>query len=388
MPWTKGILLFTVVVMTLISSLRAGPVAFPETGAVHGAVFENTIPFGKLLIGAQERFHLADAKLHRLGPSVRCGNDSMTLHIPGAIRTPHFLVDRGDRSTVPLSEMPARCGFSLKRARRDVSLVAPYQGCHVRLQEGSYVLPLYVMGAPVQMSCPASRLIPTVSCFPSYMTISLGIGVDDVKVKVDGSWQPLFLTSSKCSFTLETVDGSLVVTAPFIGNCLEIKDTEMQLSLMYGDQELTLSCPVTPMPAPTIAPVQDPLNSQQMFYPFPYGNPWWYRPHSPGYPLPPTVPPTTTQDPNQQVFPHMYPMSMFDPYLHSSGSAAQRPRYPMFPPYMYPFRSPVEATTTPSTTTAAQFEQFAGYPPMYPRFYGRRPFKPFVPPGVKYPFMP
>lgn len=41
------------------------------------------------------RFHLAKTKLHRLGPSVRCGNDSMTLHIPGAIRTPHFLVDRG-----------------------------------------------------------------------------------------------------------------------------------------------------------------------------------------------------------------------------------------------------------------------------------------------------
>ncbi|ROL46116.1 hypothetical protein DPX16_18511 [Anabarilius grahami] len=390
MLWTKGILLFTMVVMTLISSLRAGPGAFSETGAVYGAVSENTIRFGKLLIGAEERFHLAEAKLHRLGPSVHCGNDSMTLRIPGAIRTPHFLVDRGDQSIVPLSEMPARCGFSLKRARRDVSLVAPYQGCHVRLQDGSYVLPLLVMGAPVQMSCPASRLIPTVSCFPSSMTISLGVGVD-VEVKVDGSWQPLLLASSKCSFTLETVDGSLTVTAPFIGSCLEVKDAEIQLSLMYGDREVTLSCPVTPMLASTtIAPVQDPLDGQQMFYPFPSGKPWWYRPHSPGYPLPPTVPPTTPplQDPNQHVFPNMYPMSMFDPYLHPSDSAAQRPRYPMFPPYMYPFKSPVEATTTPSTTTAARFEQFAGYLPMYPRFYGRQSFKSFVPPGVKYHFMP
>ncbi|ROL46118.1 hypothetical protein DPX16_18513 [Anabarilius grahami] len=390
MLWTKGFLLFTMVVMTLISSLRAGPGAFSETGAVYGAVSENTIRFGKLLIGAEERFHLAEAKLHRLGPSVHCGNDSMTLRIPGAIRTPHFLIDGGDQSIVPLSEMPARCGFSLKRARRDVSLVAPYQGCHVRLQDGSYVLPLLVMGAPVQMSCPASRrLIPTVSCFPSSMTISLGVGIDDVKVKVDGSWQPLLLASSKCSFTLETVDGSLAVTAPFIGSCLEVKDAEIQLSLMYGDREVTLSCPVTPMPASTtFAPVQDPLDGQQMFYPFPSGKPWWYRPHSPRYPLPPTVPPTTPplQDPDQHVFPDMYPM--FDPYLHPSDSAAQRPRYPMFPPYMYPFKSPVEATTTPSTTTAARFEQFAGYPPMYPRFYGRQSFKSFVPPGVKYHFMP
>ncbi|ROL28112.1 hypothetical protein DPX16_11242 [Anabarilius grahami] len=337
-----------------------------------------------------ERFHLAEAKLHRLGPSVHCGSDSMTLRIPGAIRTPHFLVDRGDQSIVPLSEMPASCGFSLKRARRDVSLVAPYQGCHVRLQDGSYVLPLLVMGAPVQMSCPASHLIPTVSCFPSSMTISLGVGVD-VKVKVDGSWQPLLSTPSKCSFTLETVDGSLVLTAPFMGSCLEVKDAEIQLSLMYGDREVTLSCPVTPMLAPTtIAPVQDPLDSQQMFYPSPFVKPWWYRPHSPGYPVPPTVPPMTTplQDPNQHVFPHMYPMSMFDPYLHSSGSAAKWPRYPMFPPYLYHFKSPIEATTTPSTTTAAQLEQFAGYPPMYPRFYGHQSLKSFVPPGVKYRFMP
>ncbi|XP_048029524.1 uncharacterized protein LOC125257111 isoform X1 [Megalobrama amblycephala] len=391
MLWPKDILFFTMVVMTLISSLRAGPGAFSETGAVYGAVSENTIRFGKLLIGAEERFHLAEAKLHRLGPSVQCGNDSMTLRIPGAIRTPHFLVDRGDQSIVPLSELPASCGFSLKRARRDVSLVAPYQGC-VRLQDGSYVLPLLVMGAPVQMSCPASNLIPTVSCFPSYMTISLDVGVDDVKVKVDGSWQPLLLTPPKCSFTLETVDGSLVITAP-LGSCLEVKDAEMQLPLMYGDREVTLSCPVTPMLAPTtIAPVQDPLDRHQIFYPSPFGKPWWYHPHSPRYPLPPTVPPTTLpplQDPNQHVFPHMYPMSMFDPYLYSSGSAAKWPSYPMFPPYIYHHsKSPVEVTTTPSTTTAAQFEQFAGYPPMYPMFYGRQSFKPFVPAGGKYRFMP
>ncbi len=40
----------------------------------------------------------------------------------------------GEESPVPLSELPASCGFSLKRVRRDVSLVAPYNGCHVRQQ--------------------------------------------------------------------------------------------------------------------------------------------------------------------------------------------------------------------------------------------------------------
>ncbi|CAM4732368.1 unnamed protein product [Leuciscus chuanchicus] len=343
----------------------------------------------------EERFQLAKAKLRRLGPFVHCGNDSMTLHIPGQIRMPHFLVDRGVESPVPLSEMPASCGFSLKRARRDVSLDAPYQGCHVRQQGGRYVLPLFVMGAPVQMSCPVSPPLPTVSCLPSGMIISLAVRADHVKVQVDGSWQPLLLVYSKCSFTLETVHGSLVVTAPFTGRCWEMKDTDIQLHFMYCDREVTLSCPVT---QPTLAPVpvQDPTDSQQMFYPFPVGSPWWYPPSSHGRPgvrpVPPTVTTTTSplQDPNKQMFNQMYPMSMFDPYhFNSRGSpVAPRPqhsRYPKFPPYMYPFKSPVEATTTPSTTTAAWFEQLADYPPLYPKLYGPQPF---VPPAVQYPFMP
>ncbi|XP_056108604.1 uncharacterized protein LOC130086567 [Rhinichthys klamathensis goyatoka] len=208
MPWTKGILLFTMSLTML--TLRASPESFTETGAAYGAVSENTVHFGKLLIGAQgvvsdkemeisglrsaeqsdeyrsneeERFHLAKAKLRRLGPFVHCGNDSMTLRIPGQIRMPHFLVDRGVESPVPLSEMPTSCGFSLKRARRDVSLDAPYQGCHVRQQGGRYILPLFIMGAPVQMSCPVSPPLPTVSCFPSGMIISLAVRADNVKVQ-------------------------------------------------------------------------------------------------------------------------------------------------------------------------------------------------------------
>ncbi|KAK7153456.1 hypothetical protein R3I93_011388 [Phoxinus phoxinus] len=460
MPWIMGILLFTMSVTVLSSSLRTGPESSFETGSHYGAVSENTIRFGKLLIGAQgvvsdkemdisglrsaepsdeyrsneeERFRLAKAKLRRLGPSVRCGNHSMTLHIPGS-RTPHFLVDRGIESPVPLSEMPASCGFSLKRARRAVSLDAPYQGCHVRQRGGRYILPLFIMGAPVQMSCPVSPPLPTVSCFPSGMIISLGVRADDVKVQVDGSWQPLLLAYSKCSFTLESVDGSLVVTAPFTGSCWDIKDTDMQLPLMYGDRPVTLSCPVTqPVPTPAnVDPVQDPIDSQQMFYPFLFGRRMRYPPYSHGRPgvrpIPPTVPPTTTtplQVPNQQMFPQMYPMSMFDPYspaapqsqqsrypmfppyMYNFGNPvkaattpstttatqsdqfvapqSQQSMYPMFPPYMYNFGNPVKAATTPSTTTAAQSDQYGGYPPLYPKWYGPQPF---VPPRVQYPFMP
>ncbi|XP_016324062.1 proline-rich protein 36-like isoform X2 [Sinocyclocheilus anshuiensis] len=426
MPWAKGILLFTMAVVILSSSLRADPEAFSEAGAAYGAVSENTVGFGKLLNGGQGTvsiknvktsalrseesdghrsneeawFHPASTKLHRLGSFVRCSNDSMILCIPGQ-RMPHFLVDRGEESPVPLSEMPASCGFSLKRARRDVSLVAPYRGCHVRKLGGSYILPLIIMGAPVQMSCPASPLLPTVSCFSSSMTVKFGVRADDVKVKVAGSWQPLLQKYTECSFTLETTAGSLVVTAPFTGSCWEVMDTERRLPLMYGDQEVTLSCPLTqPTIAPT-TPVHDPSDMQQMFDPFPFGRPWWYPPY-PGVPatMPPTVPPTTPPPPfqypfQQPMFPHMYPMPIFDPF-YSKGypfappapQQSQHPWYPKFPPYMNGFQSPVEGTTPAMTTTAPyQPEQYPGYP-MYPPFYGHQPMKSFVSPTVKYPFMP
>uniref|UniRef100_A0A671T4F9 Uncharacterized LOC107696829 n=1 Tax=Sinocyclocheilus anshuiensis TaxID=1608454 RepID=A0A671T4F9_9TELE len=433
MPWAKGILLFTMAVVTLSSSLRADPEDFSEVGAAYGAVSENMARFGKLLIGGQGTvsnnnvktsalrsvesdghqsnkeawFHSASTKLHRLGSSVQCSNGSMILRIPGQ-RMPHFLVDRGDESPVPLSEMPASCGFSLKRARRDVSLVAPYRGCHVRQQGGSYILPLLLMGAPVQMSCPVSSLLPSVICFSSGMVVTLGIRADYVKVKVDGSWQPLLRTCAQCSFTLETTAGSLAVTAPFTGSCWEMTDTARRLPLMYGDQEVTLSCPLTqPTVAPTIAPttpVRDPTVMQQMMDPFPFGRPWWYPPY-PGVPttLPPTVPPTMTttapfQYPFQQhMFPHKYPMPIFDPFYSKGDPAAppapqlQHPWYPKLPPYMNGFQSPVEVTTPATTTTTpAPYQPAHQYPgfPMYPPFYGHHPMKSFVSPTVKYPFMP
>ncbi|XP_016098078.1 proline-rich protein 36-like isoform X2 [Sinocyclocheilus grahami] len=425
MPWAKGMLLFTMAVVTLSSSLRADPEDFSEVGSAYGAASENKARFGKLLIGGQSTvsnnnvktsalrsvesdghqsnkkawFHSASTKLYHLGSSVQCSNDSMILRIPGQ-RMSHVLVDRGEESPVPLSAMPASCGFSLKRARRDVSLVAPYRGCHVRQQGGSYILPLIIMGAPVQMSCPVSSLLPSVTCFSSGMIVTLGIRADYVQVKVDGSWQPLLRICAQCSFTLETTAGSLAVTAPFTGSCWEMTDTERRLPLMYGDREVTLSCPLTrPTVAPTTPAVRDPTVMQPIINPFPFGRPWWYPPY-PGVPatLPPTVPPTTTttapfQYPFQQhMFPHKYPMPIFDPYSKGDPAAPpapqpQYPWYPKLPPYMNGFQSPVEVT--PPATTPAPYQPPHQYPgfPMYPPFYGHQPMK-SLSPTVKYPFMP
>ncbi|XP_059385348.1 uncharacterized protein LOC132119423 isoform X6 [Carassius carassius] len=420
MSWAKGVLFFTMPVVSLSYSLRMDPEVLSEVGVAYSAISKNPVHFGKLLIGGQGtvpynnlktsalRYSMSDGhqsneeawflsastKLRRLGSSVQCSNDSMILRIPGP-RTPHFLIDRGEQSPVPLSEMPASCGFSLKRARRDVSLVAPYRGCHVRQQGGSYVLPLIIMGAPVQMSCPVGPLLPTVSCLSFGMIVTLGIRADYIKIKVDGSWQPLLLTCAQCSFTFEnTAAGSLVVTAPFTGSCWETTDTARQLPLLYGGREVTLSCPLTPPTVAPTTPAHDPTDMQQMFDPFRFGKPWWY----PGAPatLPPTVPPTTATMPHfqypfqQPMFPPKYPMPIFDPFYSKGDPAAPPaqqppyPWYPKFPPYKNGFHSPVEMTT-PATTVPAPYQPEHRYP-MYPPYYGQ-PVKSLVAPTVKYPYM-
>nr|AAI55099.1 Zgc:173545 protein [Danio rerio] len=365
-------------------SLIAGPEAFSDSGA-NRAVSGDTIHFGKLLIGGQsvepnnkkdksrpasaeqtiedERFRLARAKLQRLGPSLQCGNDSMTLNIKGH-RTPHFLVERGEGSPVSLSEMPASCGFSLKRVRRDVSLVAPYTGCNVRQQGGSYVLPLIIMGAPVQMSCPVSPRLPVVSC------------------------------TSMCSFTLDNVGGSMVLTAPFTGSCWDSQDTDWNLTLLLGDREVVLSCPKATDSTPTVPPTPFPLG-----YPyFPFGYPWWY----PWNQAPPVAPPTTpapVQAPVYSPFPMYYPY-YFGGFPHrrrhhhrhhhrhwypesqeSWYPESQESWYPMLPPNEFaPFQPP-------PTPAAPQIPQYPVFPmPFNPVNTGfKNPFRPPVPQSVSNP---
>ncbi|XP_051532443.1 uncharacterized protein LOC127428259 isoform X3 [Myxocyprinus asiaticus] len=305
--------------------------------------------------------------------------------------------------------MPASCGFSVKRVRRDVSFVAPYHGCNVQQQGGSFVLPLIIMGAPVQMSCPVTPTLPTVSCFPTGMVISLGARADTVQIKVDGSWQPLLLTYSKCGFTLDTTGGALVVTAPFTGSCWEIKDADRHLPIRYGDEESTLSYPMTspttaptiPAPLPTtnaVAPsapvtVQNPVGTPESpYYPFPHGKPWWHFP--PYHPEPATAAPTApvpVQDPvgtpesPYYPFPHGKPWWHFPPYHLEPATTApvtvqdpvgtpESPYYPFshgkplwhFPPY-----HPEPATAAPTAPVTVQDPIGTPESPFYPFPHGK-----------------
>ncbi|KAJ7999442.1 hypothetical protein DPEC_G00194480 [Dallia pectoralis] len=209
---------------------------------------------------ASQNFHQLDAKLQRLKPTVRCNNDSMTLRVIRG-KAPHFLVDGGDGSPVlPLSRMPTRCGFSVKRSRRDVMFVAPYRGCHVTQQGGNYVLPLRLWGATMTMSCPVASptpITPSVSCFSSGMVVKLPVAADALKVKVSDVWEHLLSACQHCGFTFESFSGGVVITAPYHGPCVVLEANEHLLSLLYIDGEITLSCPTSNASTKRTTPVHE-----------------------------------------------------------------------------------------------------------------------------------
>ncbi|KAF4090629.1 hypothetical protein AMELA_G00054570 [Ameiurus melas] len=345
-----------------------------------------------------EESQLSTIMLRRWSPSVQCDDDSMSLHIQGS-RVPSFLVETSEEGLVPLSQMPSHCGFSLRRAHRDVALVAKYAGCNVAQQGDSYILPLRVSGVAVKMVCPVACPL-TVSCSPSAMVVNLGVSTAAVRLK-----------ASTCGFTLEVVGGGLTLTAPYASNCWQFEGAKMLLSVQYMDRELTLSCPAvqppatTPLPAHTdpgastdapmtsLATTVAPASAGQlplypwlpgMYYPSGYGMPWNFQYSHPGTPpvtqTTTTTPATATTTPAATVAP---------------ASAGQLPLYPWLPgmyypngygmpwnfQYSHPGTPPVTQTTT---TTPAAATTTTPAATVAPASAGQLPLYPWLP-GMYYP---
>uniref|UniRef100_A0A3B1KAA4 Zgc:173545 n=1 Tax=Astyanax mexicanus TaxID=7994 RepID=A0A3B1KAA4_ASTMX len=302
---------------------------------------------------AEVGYTLAEQQLHQLRPSVQCDNDSMTLRMLGK-RVPDFLVERDGKTPVPLSEMPADCGLSVKRARRDIFLVAKYDGCHMTQEGDNYILPLRLWGVPVKMGCPVEALFLTVSCTLSAMVIQVGNSVDSLKVKVNGEWQPLAQACDTCGFTLEAVPSEWIVTAPYTSKCWQIEGEERLLSVLYSNGEVTLSCPLdtTPLPTDEELPPVHPIPPVE--YPFPYpGNQFW--PFYLGYPgTPPRSPTTATTTGTSPTAPAatVTPPSADDDFWNPYGHGRNWLFYPGYPGYSgTPLRSPTSGPATPATTT-------------------------------------
>ncbi|XP_072571786.1 uncharacterized protein [Paramormyrops kingsleyae] len=320
--------------------------------------------------GAQER--LQQERLQQLGLSVQCRHDGMSLKLKGN-RVSHLLVDRDGAPPVPLSQLPSHCGFSVRRARRDVTLVAPYNGCHVTRQRGYYTLPLHVWGIPVMMSCPVSSSSsspPTISCGSSSMVVMLeGAVAEELSVKVSGSWEPLLAVCGKCGYNVDQGPGQLRITVPFTTPCVGLMDSGPSLRLRSAGEEMTLVCPLTSTPTP----------ATPLLY-FPY-----YTITTPA--------PTTVPYPKIPAFYPWFPFSLKAP-VTTVAPTARPPVYPLFAPYpipyypvtpkppttaskyqLYPkpfqFWYPMMGPTTPKPTTASKYQLYQNpfqfwYPMMGP----------------------
>ncbi|XP_051257956.1 uncharacterized protein LOC127364437 isoform X2 [Dicentrarchus labrax] len=339
-------------------------------------------------------------------PKVECTGNSMKLQVQNAASTPGSLlfVDRGSRlSPLPLSKLPTSCGYTIRSTRRDLVLVAPYDGCFVDLQEDNYILPLRWLGLPVKMSCPMLRQSspnpPMVTCHAEGMVLKVEwtISVSKIKVNLNGTWEPLMKASPRCGFSVVVHPEGVVVSVRYTP-CLEKKDGMYTLELA-GDGETKVSCPFLSgaQPQPTKSPVKGPTQTpsptiqQQPFYPYPF----YVKPPYPDSlppaprpevkPLPSTAPPVvkTTGTPYQGKQP-------FNPF----PIYPQPPKPETLPEHPVPPKLPVSEEPLGQIYQPPQPEVPQGqvYQPFYPQPESQpatKPPEPEAPQGQVYqPFYP
>uniref|UniRef100_A0A672G406 Zona pellucida sperm-binding protein 1/4 Ig-like domain-containing protein n=1 Tax=Salarias fasciatus TaxID=181472 RepID=A0A672G406_SALFA len=286
-----------------------------------------------------------DKKLKRLDPSVQCNNDTMSLKVK-RVSAMHFLVDNGEKPLTPLAQMPSKCGFTMKRSRRDVQFAASYQGCHVTHQGGEYILPLRLWGTPMTMTCPAMLPSPSVFCFPSGMVVKfVGITASDLTVR--GKW---FDTLTNVAAVVHFGD-------------------EYVLSLLWTDVELFITCPSVPTVKPTTATVTLPSDTGQaparsLDPPLPVfpENPV-PTPALTSAPAPQTAAPTSTPFPLRQHLPVTAAKTDAKKQTSSPAPVASPyPQYSLFPRSEPPQLSPLRQLLPPSQYLFSVFPQY----PMIP----------------------
>ncbi|XP_027141205.1 uncharacterized protein LOC104934371 isoform X2 [Larimichthys crocea] len=240
----------------------------------------------------------------RLHPVVECGDDAMTLTVRRR-RAVQLLLNRVNESSVPLSQLPPHCGYSVQTTWRDLSLMAQYDACHVTQEDDSYVLPLLWRGTPVKMSCPASLVQPqavsppsspsppSLCCSPYGMTVTVqGLSTEELKINVRGEWTPLVLLAERCGYTLDRRDADIVIAAPFIACGITVKGGKHTLSLQMGEETFTLACPLSPteelpqtqQPSVSSTHLLTTGSTLESLEPFPWAPPFYLAP--PYYPHP------------------------------------------------------------------------------------------------------
>ncbi|KAL7845637.1 hypothetical protein AOLI_G00238290 [Acnodon oligacanthus] len=231
---------------TLGQSLKTPEKERPQQGAVDlGGGFQSDFPGseGKKEDGKLNGPSFSIQEWLKMRPLVRCSGDDMTLTATGRGYT-HFLVDRVDATPVSVLHLPANCGFSLKTSWRRMELTAPFDGCYVLQENGSYVLPLLWWGKPVKIYCPMSSShqgTPSGLCLNFGMAIKMERtqgAIEDHKVQVNGEWLPL--VSDTCACLMESPFEELVLFIPFTAPCA--RDGGSTLNVLLNGKGFMFSC--------------------------------------------------------------------------------------------------------------------------------------------------
>ncbi|CAL8332745.1 unnamed protein product [Merluccius merluccius] len=107
-------------------------------------------------------------------PLVQCDDTIMTLTASGKGYSQLF-VDREGDSPISVFNLPPNCGYSVSASCNDLVVAAPYDGCYMTQENGSYVLPLLWWDSPLKLSCPVQKTppsppltlsVPSVLCLP------------------------------------------------------------------------------------------------------------------------------------------------------------------------------------------------------------------------------
>ncbi|KAK5856687.1 hypothetical protein PBY51_008267 [Eleginops maclovinus] len=202
-----------------------------------------------------QRLSASKETWQKLKPVVDCGDDAMTLTVRRR-RAVQLQLSRVNESSVPLSQPPPQCGYSVQNTWRDLSLMARYDACHVKQEEDRFVLPLLWGGTPVEMSCPAPQTqtqawalgLASLCCSMHGLAVTVqGLhAAKDLRVNVRGEWTPLLELVERCGYTVERRDAETIIAAPFITCGTTEKDGKHTLSLQIEENTFTVACPVSP----------------------------------------------------------------------------------------------------------------------------------------------
>ncbi|XP_068447905.1 uncharacterized protein [Clinocottus analis] len=298
-----------------------------------------------------------------MNPVVQCDNGVMTFTASGR-ELQHLFVDRERAAPISLFQLPPYCRYSVRKSRRDLEMMVPYDACYVTQQNGSYVLPMKWWGSPVKLSCPVqmSNPAPPVSnsalfvlCSSYGMAVQINGLNQDVQILgviVKGRWSPF--VSEECAYRVTSHTGTLTFI-PYSAPCLTSGNG---LHLLLNYKEYIFSCPLNSQFPYILSPPQ--LATQEQM------SPLHVIPHHlyPGFQYPHFLQvPLSGPQPTQTTVTQATPSPNIN--LVQESSPPQSPRF-LHKPLYYPAATPA-ATSAPkeSTTTAAITLESPNYPGYY-----------------------